>query len=121
MPVPEHTVHYLEIVTPDVDAIRRLYEHVHGWHFQSPVPELGNAIVAELPDGSRCGIRAPLRDTETPIMRTYLRVTDLDRAVKRAQELGATIAIDRMELGSYGTIALYIMGGIEQGLWQLPS
>lgn len=120
MQVPEHTIHYLEIVTPDVAAVRALYEQVHGWHFKLE-PEFGNAFVAELPDGSRCGIRAPLRDTEAPIVRTYLRVADLDHAAHRAQQLGAQLAIDRMELGAHGTIALYLIGGIEQGLWQLPE
>jgi predicted enzyme related to lactoylglutathione lyase len=120
MQVPEHTIHYLEVVTPDVAAVRKLYEQAYGWRFR-PEPELGNAFVAELPNGSRCGIRAPLRDTETPIVRTYLRVVDLDQAARRAEQLGAQLAIARMELGAHGTIALYLIGGIEQGLWQLPS
>src|SRR5688572_5840350 len=119
MSVPEHTIHYLEIVTADVAATRELYTQLHGWRFEV-VPELGNAFVAELPNGSRCGIRAPLRDTEASIVRTYLRVADLDQAVRRAQQLGAKIAIDRMEIPGHGTIAIFFIGGIEQGLWQLP-
>ena len=73
MPVPENTIHYLEIVTPDVAEVRGFYEQAYGWRFK-PEPELGHAFVAELPNGSRCGIRAPLRDTEAPTVRTYLRV-----------------------------------------------
>lgn len=56
MDVPENAVHYLEIVTPDVDAARRLYATAFGWSFQSPVPELGNAFVAPLPGGIQQGI-----------------------------------------------------------------
>jgi predicted enzyme related to lactoylglutathione lyase len=119
MRVPEHTVHYLEIVTPDVAAVRELYGKAYGWKFE-PVAELGGAVVAELPDGSRCGIRAPMGDMEKPIVRTYLRVADLDRAAKQVEQLGATLAIDRMEIPGHGTIAIYLIGGIEQGLWQLP-
>src|SRR5688572_3515837 len=117
MQVPEHTIHYLEIVTPAVAAVRELYEQAYGWRFKLE-PALGNAFVAELPNGSLCGIRAPLRDTETPVVRTYLRVANLDQAAQRAQQLGAQLAIDRMELGTHGTIALFVIGGIEQGLWQ---
>jgi predicted enzyme related to lactoylglutathione lyase len=120
MSVPEHSIHYLEIVTPDVAATCELYTQVYGWRFKA-VPELGDAFVAELPNGSLCGIRAPLRDTETPIVRTYLRVADLDQAAQRAQQLGAKLAIDRMEIPGHGTIAIYFIGGIEQGMWQLPS
>ena len=34
MTVPEHTVHYLEIVTPDVEAATRLYSEIQGWEFE---------------------------------------------------------------------------------------
>lgn len=120
MPVPEHAVHYLEIVTPDIDALCGLYARAYGWSFGPPDPALGNARVAELPDGSRCGIRAPLQAAEEPIVRTYLRVDDLEAAARRVAELGATLLLERMELPGYGTIAIYELGGVQQGLWQLP-
>jgi predicted enzyme related to lactoylglutathione lyase len=53
------------------------------------------------------------------IVRTYLRVADIDTAVKRAAELGATIALDPMEIPGRGRVAIYFLGGIEQGLWQV--
>ena len=119
MPVPEHAVHYLEIVTPDVDSVRNLYESAFGWRFQPMVPELGNAFVAELPGGSRCGIRAPMSEQEKPVVRTYVRVADLSAAVRRAAELGAEIALESMEIPGQGTIAIFIHGGIEHGVWQV--
>lgn len=120
MTVPEHGVHYLEIITPDVEAARRLYSEAYGWQFQAMVPELGNAYVATLPGGSLCGIRAPMHEQELPIVRTYLRVTDIAAATARAAELGAMVALEPTELPGHGTIAIYIHGGIEQGLWQVP-
>lgn len=120
MAVPEHTIHYLEIVTPDVAATCEVYTQVHGWQFKA-VPELGFAFVAELPDGSRCGIRAPLRDTEAPIVRTYVRVAELEVATRRAQHAGAKLAIERMEIPGHGAIAIYLFGGIEHGLWQVSD
>ncbi len=118
MTVPEHAVHYLEIVTPDVEAACQLYGTAYGWHFQA-VAELGNAFVATLPGGSLCGIRAPMHHSEKPIVRTYLRVTDIETAVQEAAQLGAKIALEPMEIPGHGQVAIYQFGGIEQGLWQV--
>jgi predicted enzyme related to lactoylglutathione lyase len=119
MPVPEHSVHYLEIVTHDADELRALYSTVHGMEFELK-PELGNASVARLPDGSLCGIRPPMHEQENPVVRPYIRVADVAAAASRAVELGGTLALGPTELPGHGTIAIYFLGGTEQGLWQLP-
>ena len=120
MTVAENEIHYLEIVTPDLEAARDLYAKAYGWTFGDSVPELGNAYVASLPNGSRCGIRAPMHDQETPTVRPYVRVTDIDTAVAEAVELGAELALGATEIPGQGSIAIYIIGGIQQGLWQVP-
>jgi predicted enzyme related to lactoylglutathione lyase len=38
------------------------------------------------------GIRKPLAVHEQPIVRNYLAVEDIQRAVKKAEEYGATVA-----------------------------
>jgi len=120
MTVPEHGVHYLEIITADIEAARDLYSEAYGWQFGPTVPELGNAYVATIPGGSICGIRAPMHDQELQGVRTYLRVADIAAATARAAELGAMIALGPTELPGHGTISIYIHSGIEQGLWQVP-
>ena len=120
MAVPEYSVHYLEIVTPDAKSACDLYTKSYDWHFQGMDPHLGNAFVAKLPDGSLCGIRAPMNPEEKPVVRTYLRVTDIETAVRGVAQLGATILLERMEIPGHGTIAIYEHGGIQQGLWQVP-
>ena len=112
---------YLEIVAEDVAATSQFFAKVHGYEFGEPVPELGNAVVAHRPDGSRLGIRASMNPQETPTVRTYLRVDDVEAETKRAEEAGAVIALPPMPLGNQGTIAVYLIGGIEQGIWQLPA
>ncbi len=119
MAVPEHTIFYLEIVTADVEAACRLYGQAYDWRFEAKGPEWGSSFVATLPDGSLCGIRAPLHDQEKPTVRTYLRVTDIETAVQEAGQLGAEIALEPMEIPGQGRIAIYLHGGIEQGLWQV--
>ncbi len=120
MVVPEHSVYYLEIVTPDVKAMCDLYTKSHGWNFQAMDPALGNACVANLPGGALCGIRAPMHSDEKPIVLPYLRVADIQASVQMAAQLGARILLERMELPGHGIIAIYEHGGIEQGLWQVP-
>ena len=120
MSVPENAVHYLEIVSSDVEGACRLYSEAYGWRFQAAAPELGNARVATLHDGSLCGIRAPMSPEEAPVVRPYLRVTDIAKAVKEAARLGAKIALEPTELPGRGTIAIYEHGGIQQGIWQVP-
>jgi hypothetical protein len=114
-------IHYLEIVTPEVEATRQLYAAVFGWTFQAPVAELGNAVVAALPGGSLCGIRAPLHAEESPVVRAYLRVPDLAAATQGAKASGATILLEAMDLAGWGSITIYEIGGIQHGLWQVQQ
>ena len=111
-------IHYLEIVTPDVDATCAALAAAHGVTFSDPIPELGAARTAPLETGGRFGVRAPLRDTETPVVRPYVLVDDLDAAVRAAEAAGAEIAIRTMELPGQGRIAIYLLGGNELGLWE---
>ena len=111
-------VHYLEIVSNDADALASLYESMHGLSFGPPEPELGQARVARRADGGLVGIRKPLAAHEHPIMRTYLAVEDIEQAVKKAAEHGATIAYPPTRQGHWGTFAIVIQGGVEHGLWQ---
>lgn len=113
-------IHYLEIVATNAEAARQFYADAFGWDFSPAEPTLGFAFVAELPGGSRCGIRAPLSPEETPIVRTYLQVVDLRASVRDAERLGATLLLDTMDLPGWGTIAIFEVGGIQQGIWQVP-
>jgi hypothetical protein len=111
-------VHYVEIVSNDVDTLTVLYERMHGLSFGPPDPDLGQARVATQADGALVGIRKPLSAREQPIVRTYLAVEDIQQAAKSAQESGATIAYPPTRQGDQGTFAIVIQGGVEHGLWQ---
>lgn len=109
---------YLEIVTPNPDRIYTTYSELHGVNFSEPIAELGNARTTTMPDGSRIGVRGPLRPDETPVVRPYALVEDLDAALQTAKQAGAEIAVPAMPLPGQGTIGIYILDGIEHGLWQ---
>ena len=70
-------VHYLEIVSSDVDAICAEYEAVHHVQFGEVQALLGGARTCNLADGTIVGIRGPLRETETPVIRPYWLVEDI--------------------------------------------
>jgi len=112
-------IHYLEIVTTDVDASCGLYSAIHGVTFGDADPRLGGARTTKIPDGGMIGIRAPLHDGEKSVTRAYMLVKDIEAAVAAAKASGAKIAVPPMKLPGHGTCAIYIQDGIEAGLWQL--
>ena len=122
-------IQYLEIVTPDVDAVCDNLAKIHEVTFSDPVAALGNARTATLDCSStggggggpsRIGVRAPMREDEEPIVRPYVLVDDIEAAVKQAGEMeGVEIAIAPMEIPGQGKFAIYIQGGINFGLWQV--
>jgi predicted enzyme related to lactoylglutathione lyase len=112
-------VQYLEIVTPDVDGVCATYAGLHGVSFSEPVAGLGNARTALLPGGGLLGIRAPMHETETPVVRPYVLVDDIEAAFKEAQAAGGEVAHPPMEIPGHGMFAIFVQGGIHHGLWQL--
>lgn len=112
------STHYLEIVCGDVAAQCAALERVHGVSFGPAVADLGQARVAEAPDGSLIGVRAPLAAHESPIIRAYMEVDDIARAVEAAEAAGAVIAYPPTRQGDTGTWAIYILGDVQIGLWQ---
>ena len=112
-------VQYLEIVTPDVDATCAALEQLHGVTFGEADARLGNARTAALESGGRIGVRAPMAEHEEPVVRPYALVDDIESAVTAAAAAGAEIAMPPTEIpGHGGEFAIYILGGIQHGLWQ---
>ncbi|MEM6625516.1 MAG: hydroxylase [Pseudomonadota bacterium] len=112
-------IHYLEIVTPKVDETCAALAAQRGVTFSNPEPMLGNARVAELSGGGRIGVRAPLRDDENPVVRPYMRVDDIEAASQAAEAQGAEFAMRATDIPGQGKFAIYFLGGIEHGLWEL--
>ncbi|MGD8413787.1 MAG: hydroxylase [Candidatus Latescibacterota bacterium] len=112
-------VHYLEIVTHEVDETCAAYAQLHGVSFGEPVAELGNARTVSLFSGGLIGVRAPMRENEEPMVRPYVLVDDIDAAVKAARASGGEIAHPPKEIPGWGKFAIYIQGGVHHGLWQI--
>ncbi|MGF1803487.1 hydroxylase [Vibrio gigantis] len=112
-------VQYLEIVTLEVDVVCATYAQIYNVKFSDADVNLGGARTAKLSNGGVIGIRAPLRETEEPVVRHYTLVEDIQSAVNSAEKLGAEVAVPPMELPRHGMCAIVIQGGVELGFWQL--
>lgn len=112
-------IHYLEIVSHDLDGVCKAYEATHSVTFSEPDPFLGGARTCTLADGSIVGVRAPMRDDEAPVVRPYWLVDDIEQAVTEVKAAGGQIAMEPMELPEKGKFAIYLLGGNDHGLWQL--
>jgi uncharacterized protein len=112
-------IHYLEIVTRDVDAVCAAYAAANGTAFGKPDAGLGNARTAALAGGGLVGVRAPMHETEEPVVRPYWLVDDVEASLAAAVEAGGEMAHPPMEIPGHGTFAIYIQGGVHHGLWQL--
>lgn len=112
-------VHYLEIVTRDVDGVCAAYAAAGGLEFGEPVAALGNARTAPLPGGGKVGVRAPMHETEDPVVRPYWLVDGITEAVAAVTAAGGEIAHPPLEIPGHGTFAICILGGNHHGLWQL--
>ncbi len=106
-------------MTNDVDAVCAAYASTNGVRFGTPDAGLGNARTAALAGGGLVGVRAPLRETEEPVVRPYWLVKDIEAAVAAVVEAGGAVAVPPMEIPGHGTFAIYLQGGNDHGLWQL--
>lgn len=111
-------IHYLEVVTTDVDAVCAAYSAAHSVQFGNPDARLGHARTAELPRGGVVGVRAPLHETEQPVVRPYWLVDNIEAALAASVAAGGAVAHAPMEIPGHGTFAIYIQGGVHHGLWQ---
>lgn len=115
---PTMDLHFLEIVTPDMDGTCAALEKLHGVTFSKPEPMLGNARLADLSGGGRLSVRKPMHEAEQPVTRPYIKVKDLDASFKTATDAGAEVLVPPMPIPNQGRIALFKLGEIEHGLWQ---
>jgi hypothetical protein len=112
-------LHYLEVVTPDVDGFCTTHQMLNGTVFGEPEPLLGNARLGELESGGRIGVRAPMQEAEEAVTRPYFLTNDINADTQNAENSGAEVIHPPMEIPGLGKFSIFILGGIQQGLWQV--
>jgi predicted enzyme related to lactoylglutathione lyase len=53
------------------------------------------------------------------VVRPYWLVADIESVLAAVVQAGGEIALPPMQLPGHGTIAIYLQGGNDHGLWQL--
>ena len=91
------------------------------WTGSTYRPRFGtsNARTARLPGDGLVGVRAPMHEAEEPVVRPYWLVDDIEAAIAASVEAGGEIVHPPMEIPGHGTFAIYILGDVHHGLWQL--
>ena len=112
-------IHYLEIVSTDVDQLCAAYSQTLGVTFGEEVDELGGAKTATISTGGMLGIRPPMHDAEEATTRPYYLVEDIEDAVREAANSGAEIAVPPLEIPGRGKCAIVMYGAIQNGFWQV--
>ena len=112
-------IHYLEVVTHDIDLVCASYALISQIQFSACDTSLGNARTASLEGGSMIGVRLPMAEWEEPIICPYYLVSNIDQAVANVVQSGGEIAHPPLEISGCGKFAIYILGGNNHGLWQL--
>jgi hypothetical protein len=97
-------IQYLEIVTPEVATTCTTIAEIHAVTFSEPVAELGNARTADLPNGDRIGVRAPMRETESPVVRPYFLVDDIAASVNAAAESNTACGSARRAVSAVSSV-----------------
>ena len=111
-------LHFLEIVTPEMDATIELLSELHGVTFSDPQLHFGNSRLATLKGGGRVSVRKPMHDAEQPAVRPYVLVDDVEAAFEAATKAGGQAMVPPMEIPGEGRFALFLLGGIEHGVWE---
>ncbi|MEI6891818.1 MAG: VOC family protein [Pontiella sp.] len=107
--LPPGTMSWSELITSDKEGCLEFYTQLFGWETENmELP--GGAVYTLFKVGERpvAGCFQPDADSKTPPMwLSYVNVADLDATVKKAQELGAAVIKERMDLpmGSFAIIS----------------
>ncbi|HYV44367.1 MAG TPA: VOC family protein [Myxococcaceae bacterium] len=112
MPTP---VAYFEFHTPDAAKARGFYGELFNWKFNdlgAPSPYFMVESGGDMPGGLMADTASP------PMVLSYFHVPDLDRAVEKAQKLGARVLKGRENIpeGSFAVIS--DPQGVVLALWQ---
>lgn len=113
-----------ELMTRDVERVKRFYESTIGWSFQAmPMADGGTYWVAMLDGKPAAGIfslNAPVYDGVPESWMSYLAVDDVDARVEKALKAGAKLMKAAFDVPDVGRIAILMQPGGAGVGWMTP-
>lgn len=112
---------HIELQTKDLAKAKDFYSRLFGWKLQDePMPDgKGTYTMIDVGGGTGGGMFTN-PDPKAPTQwLAYVGVEDVRATTAKARELGATIHVDVMEVGSYGSMSVFTdPTGATLALWQ---
>jgi len=115
---PNYALEFIELASEDPRATRRFLEDVFEWKFETRKMPQGEYLAYDAPGGTRGGIR-PTQPTEAPSSLSYVRVADLEKALRRVQANGGVVVLPRVDVPGMGSFFWFrAPGGPILACWQ---
>jgi len=109
---------FTELASTDPAASRRFLEKVFGWSFESVKMPQGDYLSYRTEGGGQGGIR-PTQPNEPAGSTNYVRVSDLDAALRRVKAAGGEIVLARVDVPKMGSFFWFrVPGGPVMACWQ---
>ncbi len=86
-----HAIDYIEFTSPDLEATRRFYETVFGWHFTDYGPDYTSFHTGPEPGGTAGGFARSATPPASSGPLVVLFVDDLEATDTRVREAGGII------------------------------
>jgi uncharacterized protein len=109
---------FVEFACEDPAGTRKFLTSVFAWKFRTVSMPGGQYLSFRTREGGQGGVR-PTRPTESPSSLSYVRVADLDAALRKVQKAGGRVVLPRVDVPGMGSFFWFqIPGGPVLACWQ---
>ena len=111
---------HVELHTGDLKRAKEFYSKLFDWTLQdTPMPGGGSYTMIQPGTGTGGGMMTSQAPGAPPHWLAYVGVDDVRASTKKAQDLGAKVVQDVMEVGEHGTMSVITdPTGATVAMWQ---
>jgi uncharacterized protein len=111
---------HIELHTNDLARAKEFYSKLFSWKLQDmPMPGGGSYTMIDVGGGTGGGMMVNQAPGTPPHWMSYVGVDDINAATRKAEDLGAKVVVDVMEVGQYGIMSVITdPTGATLALWQ---
>jgi len=111
---------HVELHTGDLGKAKAFYSKLFGWKLKDmPMPGGDNYTMIEVGEGTGGGMMTAQPPGSPPRWQAYVGVDDVAASTRKAKELGATVMMDKTEVGGAGFMSVIVdPTGAAIALWQ---